>query len=83
MVVPLVTGVVCVCAEPGSLLTALEGDEEGSPAFPVAELVCICIGGFFILVAVPAGFEATIAAILVHHTTPRANLRLTAPFAVL
>lgn len=79
---PLLTGVVCVCAEPGNRLAALEGDAEGGAPLLVIELVCICMGGFFIFVAVPAGFEATIAAIFHYRATPCAKMRRTALLAI-
>lgn len=49
---PFVIGAGWVCAGPGSLLAALEGEDAGGPAFPVA-FVCIETFGFFVFVAVP------------------------------
>lgn len=55
---PFVVGVACVCAEPGSLLAALDGEEEGGPGLLVA-LACMDTLGFLVLVAVPVGFDIT------------------------
>ena len=56
MLGPFVVGVGWFCAETGSRLAALEGEEDGRPAFPVA-VVCIDTVGFFVFVAVPVGFD--------------------------
>jgi len=53
---PFVVGVAWVCAEPGSLLAALDGEEEGGPALLVA-LVWRDTLGFLVFVAVPVGFD--------------------------
>lgn len=51
VVAPLVIGVICVCAEPGSRLAALDGEEEGRPF--LEEVVVMETLGFFVFVAVP------------------------------
>jgi len=53
---PFVVGAACGCAGPGNLLAALEGEDEGGPAFPVA-FVCIETLAFFVFAAVPVGFD--------------------------
>ena len=48
---PLVTGVACELAEPGSRFVALDGEDEGRPALlGLVEMVTL---GFLVFVAVP------------------------------
>lgn len=62
VVAPLLVAVVGVALCPGRGFGALEGDAEGAVVRPPFKLVCTSGGGgFFILVAVPAGLATTAA----------------------